>query len=465
MTIPNSQYKVSYEGGGATGTIYNIPFPWDAAASLKVRTISSAGVVAAKTEGSSNDYSLTGVLTNGTQTVYTHAAAEFGWIKWNAAATESTDTIEIYREEPTTVTTDYVDTGAFGTVTQFERDADRIAMALSRTCNRSETDPLVYDAKSRYIKDLGNPLRGDDALNDTILNTMSAVTPALEIPGSASANKFITPTGYASGSGSGSVAWSTPNHMPSVSGVNVRYPLVSTSSSEYEWQAFNWIPPAPDDGFGYFLAVNQAGTMSWAKVYEVPMSTAGSNNDVVELTSARVIGWKTLTESPYASTKNQKTGRFVIYNSGVAWGPRFTYGTHSISDVTGVTENADTYAQGIHGDTGVQTFQFNHGMKNDSNADVAPDRVFLTIGTEKLDATGGSGGDDAIPVYVAMLDHASASPAGITSTQVNGKVQYLNVNDELSESYANPTGSGKRNLVIPDDESHDIQIHWLAMKD
>ena len=80
MTVANSEYKVTYSGGGATGTIYHIPFSWDTAATLKVRVISSIGTVSAKTEGSSNDYSLTGVLSNSTQTVYTHAAADYGWI-------------------------------------------------------------------------------------------------------------------------------------------------------------------------------------------------------------------------------------------------------------------------------------------------------------------------------------------------------------------------------------------------
>ena len=469
MTVANSEYKVTYSGGGATGTIYHIPFSWDTAATLKVRVISSIGTVSAKTEGSSNDYSLTGVLSNSTQTVYTHAAADYGWIKWNAAATASNDTIEIYREEPATVSTNYANTGSFGTVTEFERDADRIVMAMSRTCNRSEEDPLVYDAKMRYIKDLGNASRGDDGLNDTLLNTISAVTPALSVPNGTGLNQYLSPSGYAAGSDSGAVTWGSITEIPSTSGVNTRYALVSSSSTAYSWAELKWIPPAPDDGNGYFLSINQAGTLSWAKVYEIPMSDSGSDNDVVALTAGRVIGWRTLSESPYASTTNAKTKRFVTYNgSALAWGPRHTYGTHTISSVTVAEDSSVPVGNGVHSANSIKTFQFNHNMKNDSDADIAPDRVFLTVETEKLDGSAiGGTGDDAIPVYAVMLDNESDSPAGITSTQINGKVQYINCNDDLSDTggHENTLSSGKLNLVIAAGQNHAIKIHWLAIKD
>ena len=55
MSTGTINHIVKYKGGGGAGTIYNIPFPFDVAASLKVRVVSSSGTPTNKTEGASND--------------------------------------------------------------------------------------------------------------------------------------------------------------------------------------------------------------------------------------------------------------------------------------------------------------------------------------------------------------------------------------------------------------------------
>ena len=471
MSTGTINHIVKYKGGGGPGTIYNIPFPFDVAASLKVRVVSSSGTPTNKTEGASNDYVLTGMLSNSTQTVFTHAAAEFGWIEWKAAATSDTDTIEIYREEPVTTSTNH-GTWASSTNKAVEREMDKLSMSLSRNCKRSETDPLVYDALNRSIKALANPVREDDALNETVLDTMKAVTPSLTVGTSSSgADYWVTPTGYASGSGSGSIAYGQMIQMPTISSPSTpARPLVSTDDGGRPptygsgWTAKNWIPTAPNDGNGYFLKSDISGNYSWARVYEVPMSSSGDTNDVVSYEGGDILGWRTLNEAPYSSNANTKSNRFVVHSGGSpAWGPRFKHGTVESNNVTiSILPSMAAYA-GNH-NTNI-AFQFNPGTLNDSGSAVAPDYIFLTVETEKCDSDAVA--KTFIPMFSVRLNRQdTGSSRGFESaTECNGKLGYLNINDGLTSNSAYDNYCDIFSQVVAGGDDLDVKIHWLAVWD
>ena len=472
MSTGTINHIVKYKGGGGAGTIYNIPFPFDVAASLKVRVVSSSATPTNKTERASNDYVLTGMLSNSTQTVFTDAAADFGWIEWKAAATSTTDTIEIYREEPVTTSTNH---GAWSSSTNkvIEREMDKLSMSLSRNCKRSETDPLVYDALNRSIKGLADPARGDDALNDTVLNIMDAVTPSLTVGTSSSGSDYwVTPSGYASGSGSGSITYGQKIQMPTISSPSTpARPLVSEDdgarpSPNYSsaWTAKNWIPTAPNDGNGYFLKSDISGNYSWAKVYEVPMSSSGDTNDVVSYEGSDVLGWRTLSEAPYSSNANTKSNRFVVHSGGSpAWGPRFKHGTVESNNIEIAALSSMAANPGCH-NTNI-AFDFNPGMLNDSGSAVVPDHIFLTVETEKCDSDGGA--QTFIPMFsVRLLRQDSGSSKGFESaTDSHGQLGYLNVNDGLTSNSAHDNYCDVFSQAVVAGDDLDVKIHWLAVWD
>ena len=460
MTVANSQNTVSYSGNGSANQVFHIPFPFDAESSIKVEL---NGVVKTQTTDTVvGQYTLTGVLTNSTNTVYTNEAADFGWIIYGSTLS-TTDVIKITRTQTAVVSTDYSDTGTFGTDTKFERDADNIIMSMANTLNRSETDPLVFDAKMRYVSSLANPVRGDDAINTDTVKVMRDFSGTDTVPDGTGLNQFLTTT--FSGT-DGSPVFYAPVQVPTTSGVNTRYALKSTGSAAWSWQSVNWIPPAPNDGNGYFLKIDQAGTMSWAKIYEIPMSATGADNDILSLDEAHLTYWRTLNEGDWTKTAAQSSKRFLVKKPlGLAYGPRITYGTHTTSALNLAANNGWTssVSGGFHG-TARETFQFNHNMVDDSGSSVAPDRIFLTVETEKIDPDN-TGGDMAIPVWVAMLNHDDESPAGITSTQINGRLQYLNVNDNLTEESSLEHYITRKSLEIHEDQDYKIKVHWMAMKD
>ena len=476
MTVPNSEYKVKYQGSGITNEVFYIPFGFGSLSDIKVQTVDSNGHPTNKTGGGTH-YTATGATSDGTSTVISGVPADYGWITWNG--TSPTDIVYIFREGEITVDLNLHP----GNKNFEEKGLDRMTEAMSRYCKRSETDPQNFDGQGRAFVDLGQPRYAGDAARTTELTDYAAVTSFMDVPSYSSGNEdnLLTVRRGIPTNSVGEVQWTPNTEVPSLTGDNRK--ILTKESGGPEWQVQNWIPTAPDDGLGYFLSVDQAGTMSWAKVYETPSIASTAQHDVVSLSPIEQIDWRTLDEAPYSSAYAAKQKRFIIKNSEsgtVTWGPRYTTGSLTVNPVANEMASGSSPNGGWHGipyHTGTNNeWTVAHGMKaDDGSTDVAPDRVFLMVETQKYKEKIHSDNFDIIPFFVVRLNPQDGANAdvGITSTHLNGRHMFLNVNDGgLQSGVANPIarssvglGDGGARNGADTNNVYTMKIHFLAVKD
>lgn len=467
MTVPTSRYEIKYKGGSTAAATFFIPFGFTALTTVHVDVIDSAGARTAQTKDV--HYTITATNSDGSSTPITQSPAEGGWIRW--IGTSPSDIVHIYREESAEFTAHFPE--GISDTEVVEQAMDNITRSMSRTIIRSESSPEKFNAQDRPIKDVGTPKRGDDAITRQALTNMD-ISPSLSIPlvSGSQAHKFLSPSAYVPAS-AGASAYTTMGEVPATPS-DTRKVLKSNDSGfgSWAWTEVNWIPTAPNDNNGYFLSTSSSGVMDWSRLYEVPMTAAGSTNDIIQVKPGDNLGWRTLpAETPYATATAGKVDRFAMNVSGSpAWGPRISTGSVSVSP-TCPAITANMFGKGWHGGNGggsVVTFSVAHGMKNDLGADVAPDRVHLMIETAKHQERSASGGVDSIPFWVVKLfpsDHASTP--GITSTTLNGVAMYLNVNDGISDETSEPNYITVFNLLINSGgaAAHTFKVNFMAFKD
>lgn len=467
MTVPNKTYSVKYQGDGSANSIYFIPFGFTDDAVVYVETIDSSGVATRAYSGI--DYDLTASTSDGSSIPLADAPAEAGWIKW--IGTSPTDIVHIFREETAVFSTNLNPT--LSSLKLVEEGVDNIVRAMSRTCKRSDKNPEKFDALGREITGLGVPKRGDDATSKGTLDNMD-ITPSIGYPSSVVKDngKFLTPRTYVPAT-TGGVSWATVGQTPTpTSEASDALKCVGTGPNQWEWTTINWIPEPPNDGLGAFLAVDQAGNQTWDRVYRVPVAVSGSVDDVIRVLPGEILSWRTIPEeTPYATTATAKDKRFAMRKTGnnLAWGPRITYG--SVSVTVDAPNLASSFGgDGFHGGLGSEpmvTFSVAHGMKGDIGLDTAPDRVFIMVETEKYDSAD-SGGPDCIPFWRARLYSEEDTVPGITSTTLSGVAMYLNTNDDMTTVGVNsnaPYFSLPLGSYSATTDTYTLKINFLAFKD
>ena len=117
---------------------------------------------------------------------------------------------------------------------------------------RSNYDPSKYSAQDRKITNLRTPVRNDDILTKTVLDSMGT-TASLSIPatgGSGDNGKLLAPSGLVPSTAA--VAWTSKLGLPSTSGLSslhVISPVSSYGSAPFiEWTVPRWVTAPPNDG-------------------------------------------------------------------------------------------------------------------------------------------------------------------------------------------------------------------------
>ena len=470
MTVESEQYSVKYKGTGVANDTFPIPFSFRHTDALKVETIASDGTPTAKTISTHYDVaqlatsivsgtgdSATNIITSNSQ------RTEYGWIKYKAV---TTDIIHIYREETPLQDYDYTD-GAVIPAEQFEKSADRVVDSLTAKLARSNYDPSKYSAQGRKITNLRTPVRNDDILTKTVLDSMGT-TASLSIPasgGSGDNGKLLAPSGLVPSTPA--VAWASRLGLPSTSGTTSLYVLSPVSDYAntpfVEWTIPRWIPAPPNDGLRSVYNYNTGATTpsevggegtakyaEWREFREMPATLTETTdvNKVIRLNSktwtppaAGGVGgiplsdpsgnqvdgsysYQTVVE-PTLRTENQGDLRMVAAEDNVPTiSPRMKLASITVNqlwDTDGATDypefgnsdgsvdNASGWAIHLHP---TQSWILTNVLKNDSDALVMPQMVFMQAKTTgytvpQSGAYGSSGirnGHTAYPVYDVGCD-------------------------------------------------------------
>lgn len=433
MTVPNSTYDIRYRGSGKTDEVFFIPFNFQTTAVVKVETIASDGTATQKTV--TVDFDITPENSNG-DTGDGGLPADYGWIKWKG--TSPTDIVHIYREETPTQPNDW--TSSLDT-TEFESSLDKIMNSASRTINRRTAIPEKFNGKGRRINNAGDPVRHDDAMTSNILSDMD-ITPSLTIPTPPAFNDYLlAPRAYIPSTPD--VNWEVRYPQPTLPIITRKILRSTGGGGNFDWSLQNWIPPAPNDGLGHFLHVDEDGDFSWQRVYEVPIDLAGSDDDVVQLDRGEIINWRTLREAPVI-TNAAAVDRFVMLanNGTIKWSPRFSHGSVTVKTTSAAGTKPLDHASRQY------TFSVSHGLVDDAGSDLEPTRVLLMLETEDLVAS--------TPIFHWRLNSMDESPLniGVDSTSLRGTFGLVNVNDDLNVDATKPGALAFTDI--------DVTIHFLV---
>jgi hypothetical protein len=471
MSIPNEAYRVLCKGDGRDDSVYPIPFGFTQLTSIVVRTLPEGGDPVRKVYDT--DYTIN-PTTTGEGEVFVDRFAEGGWVVW--IGTSPTDTIEIFREE--SVTQSYDLSGSLDAVDtdDFEKTLDKMTMGFSQSMKREKSDPTTHGAKNRVVKDVGQPVRWNDALTGDELDVMSDDTTNLTVPVTTLeiADQFLKPS--ALHPSTPSVEWGKINEQPAKYGTD-RNALISSGGGAYDWSGVNWIPPAPNNGAGWFMHTDGLGNLDWEVVYEVPLDQDGEVDDVMTKLPHDILGWRNIPRELDASdlTDTYDYSNRTVYvkettggNSTYEMGPRIWHGTKSITVTIPHYDDGTIFHTGSRSpaEAGIDcpTFSIEHGVVDDNGDAAIPDRVFLTIENPAVAI-------DYVwyyPFWIVRIDDFNEDSEGITSTHINGRAIYLNVNDNLktaSGGASDQFGSipiTKYNLALTD---YQFKVHWIAFLD
>jgi len=469
MTVPTSDYIIKYRGSGKTNEVFYIPFGFGSLSDIRV--VAYDADLGATVKVPITHYNVTAATSDGTNTVISGVPADYGWITWVGS---TTDLIHIFRDGEIVFDVDWgtegVDTKSFE-----EKGLDRITEAMPRYLKRSETDPTHFDALNRKIQAIFEPYYPDDAATFDQMEDYEDAATGPSLPSHSSSNEDHVLTSRRSIPSTppvGQVLWNSVREVPSSSGTNAEV-LTSGSGSAWSFDVKRWIPAAPDDGAGSFLWVDQAEAMSWAKVWQTPLTGGGGAHDVLSLQPIDIPTWTTIREASAYTVAILSTGKHIVKRSttgNVSFGPRYTFGTKQISlnCISMGTSGgmAGHGGNGFFGTGGQEEWEVDHGMVNNSGASVAPSRVFLMLETQKYDEKG-TYQYDVLPIFVARLNkYDGTSDSGVTSTKLQGRIACLNANDgQLQNFVMNPIT--RRTIALgsyaPSEDPYILKIHFLAV--
>jgi len=476
MTVPTSDYIIKYRGSGKTNEVFYIPFGFGSLSDIRV--VAYDAELKATVKVPITHYNVTAATSDGTNTVISGVPADYGWITWVGS---TTDLIHIFRDGEIVFDVDWgtegVDTKSFE-----EKGLDRITEAMPRYLKRSETDPTHFDALNRKIQTLFKPYYPDDAATFDQLEDYEDAATGPSLPSHSSSNEDDILTSRRSIPSTppvGQVRWQSVREVPSSSGTNAEV-LTSGSGSGWSFDVKRWIPAAPDDGAGSFLWVDQAEAMSWAKVWETPVTGSGGAGDVLSLQPIDIPTWTTIREAiaPAAWSLLISNGRHIVKRSttgNVSFGPRYTFGTkqislNCISMGMGGGGMPGHGGNGFFGTGGQEAWEVDHGMINNSGASVAPTRVFLMLETQKYNEKDAGYQYDVLPIFVARLNKFdSSSDSGVTSTKLQGRIACCNANDGQLQGIGVANPIYRRTIALgsfaPSTDPYILKIHFLAVLD
>ena len=429
-----------------------IPFSFRHTDVLKVETIATDGTATAKTISTHYDVvQLATANISGDSNVISSNSqrTEYGWIKYKVA---TTDVIHIYREETFLQDYNYVDSTVIP-AEQFTKSADRIVDAMSTQFTRDTSDPSAFDAQGRKVSGLKTPVRHDDVLTKTVLDSMGT-TASLAIPasgGSGDNGKLLCPSAFAPGS-TPAVAWASRLGLPDggATSLYVLSPVSDYANTPFvEWTLPRWITAPPDDGlrsvysYGTSSYVEGEGTTKtarWRQFREM-LTTPTTTADVNKVIRLKSTTWSPPTTptaffpsgsyeyemptEPSEGTELTRDLRMVaLDDSNIGYSPRMkltatTFNVHFDGSLSSPNDFAFGDGDGTYGTGSAEIkrihpfnyFEFAHGLKNDSDANVMPQMIFMQVKTNgytvpQSGAYGSSGirsGHTAYPVYIPRI--------------------------------------------------------------